>query len=567
MSIRIGPTVSPPGAFNVQSYGALGDGSHDDTDAIEAALEAANGIAVGTWASGNDPYVGWAARTRSQVFFPPGIYKTTRSIPIRFRGVVIQGPQSVGPFGGQYEGQIAKIFGDHNNAIFAVNATYNVNGFSIQNLQLDKRNAYIGNGDGIGVTGPNYVFGLTLDGVQVQHCDNGVYIITQDAGAGSGGMADLVIKDCMLANNTSWGLRLIGHASVSSIHDSQIVANGVGGISCGLKGASVRRNDLEGQPRPLEINAGTASTNVTVENNYFEETVAAATKACIWFETCTGFTVKDNVYSGANNGVPKAGASSCLDGSFDTEAVVRGSTDIDAVKYVSYDDSGASTTEVSVALNLAKRHLPMAGPELGSFTSMGGESGAYSKISGVIRNVSLIDAAYRKLFGGIGTITNGQRVYLCIPIRYESEIPHSNPIFQLLGTLSGTPDIRYSWSLDVQNIEIGDTVLYVLGWQNNLGSSLTSCSVYVQPYGTDTTVGSGARVAVFPVWKNSLALIRASDVMGLISPAGVAAPTSGTWAVGDIVYNSSPEAGGNMGWVCTGAGTPGTWKPFGNIGL
>lgn len=46
---------------------------------------------------------------------------------------------------------------------------------------------------------------------------------------------------------------------------------------------------------------------------------------------------------------------------------------------------------------------------------------------------------------------------------------------------------------------------------------------------------------------------------------GSAAPVAGTWAVGDIVYNTAPAAGGNIGWVCTSAGTPGTWKEFGLI--
>ena len=43
------------------------------------------------------------------------------------------------------------------------------------------------------------------------------------------------------------------------------------------------------------------------------------------------------------------------------------------------------------------------------------------------------------------------------------------------------------------------------------------------------------------------------------------APTTGTWAVGDKVYNSVPSASGNIGWVCVTAGTPGTWKSYGTI--
>jgi hypothetical protein len=45
-----------------------------------------------------------------------------------------------------------------------------------------------------------------------------------------------------------------------------------------------------------------------------------------------------------------------------------------------------------------------------------------------------------------------------------------------------------------------------------------------------------------------------------------AAPTTGTWKVADIVYNSAPTATSQMGWVNTTAGTPGTWTVFGQIG-
>jgi len=44
-----------------------------------------------------------------------------------------------------------------------------------------------------------------------------------------------------------------------------------------------------------------------------------------------------------------------------------------------------------------------------------------------------------------------------------------------------------------------------------------------------------------------------------------APPSSGTWLQGDIMYNTSPSAGGFVGWVCVSDGTPGTWKTFGAI--
>jgi hypothetical protein len=48
---------------------------------------------------------------------------------------------------------------------------------------------------------------------------------------------------------------------------------------------------------------------------------------------------------------------------------------------------------------------------------------------------------------------------------------------------------------------------------------------------------------------------------------GSAAPTGGTWRVGDIMWNSAPTAGGHAGWICVTAGSPGVWKPFGAISL
>jgi hypothetical protein len=46
---------------------------------------------------------------------------------------------------------------------------------------------------------------------------------------------------------------------------------------------------------------------------------------------------------------------------------------------------------------------------------------------------------------------------------------------------------------------------------------------------------------------------------------GTAAPTTGTWAQGDYMRNSSPAVGQPKGWICTVSGTPGTWVSEGNL--
>jgi hypothetical protein len=52
---------------------------------------------------------------------------------------------------------------------------------------------------------------------------------------------------------------------------------------------------------------------------------------------------------------------------------------------------------------------------------------------------------------------------------------------------------------------------------------------------------------------------------GPFTPNGTQAPTTGTWAYGNLFWNSAPTPGGVIGWVCTTAGTPGTWKGWGLI--
>lgn len=50
-----------------------------------------------------------------------------------------------------------------------------------------------------------------------------------------------------------------------------------------------------------------------------------------------------------------------------------------------------------------------------------------------------------------------------------------------------------------------------------------------------------------------------------LQTSGTTPPVSGSFSVGDIVWNSAPKAGGCVGWVCTKSGNPGSWNPFGEI--
>lgn len=46
---------------------------------------------------------------------------------------------------------------------------------------------------------------------------------------------------------------------------------------------------------------------------------------------------------------------------------------------------------------------------------------------------------------------------------------------------------------------------------------------------------------------------------------GTAIPVSGAWEQNDIIWNTNMASGQPQGWVCTVAGTPGTWKAMSNL--
>lgn len=64
---------------------------------------------------------------------------------------------------------------------------------------------------------------------------------------------------------------------------------------------------------------------------------------------------------------------------------------------------------------------------------------------------------------------------------------------------------------------------------------------------------------------NVLGTQKVSYADGNVTWSNSAAPIAGDWVQGDITYNTNPTAGGYSGWICTTAGTPGTWKTFGAI--
>jgi hypothetical protein len=78
------------------------------------------------------------------------------------------------------------------------------------------------------------------------------------------------------------------------------------------------------------------------------------------------------------------------------------------------------------------------------------------------------------------------------------------------------------------------------------------------------TVDGYTAIPVFDTWQVGNRYFDQMRDTGQVT-YGTAAPTTLTWRVGDIRWNTGAAAEGYVGWVCTAAGTPGTWKGFGVI--
>jgi hypothetical protein len=68
-----------------------------------------------------------------------------------------------------------------------------------------------------------------------------------------------------------------------------------------------------------------------------------------------------------------------------------------------------------------------------------------------------------------------------------------------------------------------------------------------------------------PPSDTSITTAQGIRIQGVKIETGNSAPDAGSYRKGDIVYNTDPKPTGYVGWVCTRDGTPGVWKPFGQI--
>jgi hypothetical protein len=141
------------------------------------------------------------------------------------------------------------------------------------------------------------------------------------------------------------------------------------------------------------------------------------------------------------------------------------------------------------------------------------------------------------------TTTSGTSV---VALRFSTGSSRPVTITFLRGTVSGTYTQMCSVTVTKSVQTFYDQGTYMAGqpWTTYSGTPALV---------TTTTYGQTAQGYVVRTTGNAIIY-------------GSAAPTLGTWKVGDYVINSAPAVNGISGWFCTTAGTPGTWTPQNGLG-
>jgi len=503
---------------SVKDFGAVGDGVTDDYAAIMAAIN--------SFTTGTGFYVSGPA-----IYFPPGTYYCSQTIELK-KSVRLYGDHS----GMQSTSMATLLFPPGVTGIIVQRYNTIGNGTesppttagdasTIERLQI---RGQFGTADSTGGHGIWLRARAALRQLTVSNfTGNGVHIVASATGAPSVlGNANLFVLDTLtLLRNGGWGAFIDGADVNAGVANAvNVASNGLGGL---YDGSFLGNTHI----------AHHASANGAASSGY--NTTLGKTSLV---------SFGGNRYYGANNA---------------TEASLVATTPgTDDAVWTSSGAGGVGPTHL----------LWVAGQPEGTYFS----SAQYKTDSANARNVFIgcySEGGYSPSFFVRPTLTLGGSIdaiggaYLTSSLQSTVMPGIFQPETISLGYLAPSrssgnfisfPDTsasNFSWTLE--------KIVGRVGWSwANLGtpgfvSFYDRTATIANGYARDLSTANGALGIGTHYFGGSTQM----KLRGLAS----AIPTTGTYLQGDILYDLTPTAGGSIGWVCTTAGTPGTWKTFGAI--
>lgn len=525
---------------NVKDYGAVGDGIVDDTAAIQAAID--------------------SLAEYSELCFAPSDYLVSGSIICAVSNITISGY-----------------------------------GAKITQTGVSKTTLRFNSVSGIKVLGLSFV-GLGTEHNGVATSWNGVAAVYLDT------CTDVSVSDCTMTNHAGGAIRWGGSADGFTFAKNKIVGIGAAGgiisgdnnddVAIGSYGSSsdnniiVSNNNLSGHCFGIYLARG---ADCVIESNVIHD-IAGQHGAYLSQQSNTA--VIGNTFSSiANNGIKDQIS---VDSTTASDVLITSNI---------FSDIGLSGVEVGKTTGATASSFSRVTVSNNIFNDVGAygivfnsvndaivsdnfinKTGAYgifwdegngSIVSNTIKDADW-NAMYLEVSGdttvknntvinavlNTGGATAAARLYYYVYITKGSEASSDPKLLFSGNTLSQTGAVPTEFIKVARTGALVDvywdnnTNLTTKGWQIGATTELKRMDIGFSP-SVDYTVSANLNPTT-PIYGRGR-----REVYGTQDPA--TAVMSDTFRAGDICWDATPSAGGTVGWICTTAGTPGTWKTFGAI--
>lgn len=509
--------------YNVKSYGAKGDGSTDDASAINAAITAANTAGGGV------------------VYFPSGDYKTDSKVTLQ-SDIELRGDMN------------ARLMPSDTVPTQAYEAT------SESNIRIE---GLVFEGTGTAFTDGNQrlIQFNSCSEVQVHNC---TFRKARNAAVVADNCDQGRMSECIFENCYYYGAEIRNGCVSWTISDCIFYLNGSTGTAVSAFG------------RGLVI---WESTRINVSNSTFKDNTEYGLR--LYSQTGDSDPNQQIVISNCsfeNNGTTATGK---VDLYLYNEL---GTMETFAISNCSFRTRAGNVSISVQGEGVAISNCTLEAASADSGTAFSFYKSTTATVSGCVARGFATGASLSGTAGAIpdNVIINGCQFVDCYQISggvYGDNTVFSNNYFKqsaagkaasvtmLFADDSGSTGTRIinntfdncyrgvQLNIDSCDVEVSGNMFV------NTGDLTVRC------YGTDLTN---------LIWHtNKLDLGTNPTILGKIQRMGGiypmvvgksnVAPTDFAFAVGDMVFNQGATAGGKAGWICTTAGTPGTWKPFGVI--